>query len=182
MRRSFWNITIHSDTLHRSDIMLTLDIFTYFQELCIEHLQRNHADRGAFPPDTWSRPNWNLHVFYVLDQSFKQFSCFRALNTNIRLYFLCNVVRGLLYIQMYIVESSCPPVCLNVDAEEGEGFSRITAFLLHLSWNFTHRLSMSRRCAYSIRGPKVNTYIHTITDSYWVEDVSFWFQAQKLEG
>ena len=89
----------------------------------------------------------------------------------------------------------------------GNGLSRIISFPLHLSsWNFTHRLPMSRGYALLILGSKgqrsrsqcidyrkqfmshnfflFKTYHHETshTDSPWVEDVPYLFWGQKVKG
>ena len=58
--------------LHRSDFIPTHDLFTALDllpnyERFPSNICDGHADRGRLlPPDTWSCPFWDLHIFYLL--------------------------------------------------------------------------------------------------------------------
>ena len=98
---TFWGMTIYNDTLNWSDItpiyelITELDFITDFDIITkFWRFPYNIAtgaasqQRTLTPPDTWSCPIWDLHLFLCWDHSFLNLSCLRTFwDSNIPRYF-----------------------------------------------------------------------------------------------
>ena len=98
---TFWDMTIYNDTLNCTDItpicefITELDFNTDF-DLITEFWRfpwniatgAASQQRTLTPPDTWSCPIWDLHLFKCWDHSFLNLSCLRTFwVSNIPWYF-----------------------------------------------------------------------------------------------